>query len=350
MTASPTEAAQMTPPLPPPRTPFPVRAPFKTGTDLYKLGRPLWGRPEESLFEFDDTFAATITEKLAVFRQSPAHSLLYLQDDWPALESVLWDIAAAAAADQPDYLVCDKRGFGSKLLGYRLARDGTLHFEEAHYSQLGRDCLNYLQTLDLKDRLCAALALSVQEDLVTMRNISGEDNADEAEALLVAIPSHWDPAEKLGQSFHDIHIPVGDNRRLLSSAPRLMQAMIEKGPFVRYNWSLASVPLLCQNPALLTDHAHTLEDPTLIGLPPHALLKRLYFRVERQTLLNFTERNRALFTIRIFQRPLLAALETEDYARTLADTVASMTPAHLEYRAMTDIVDDLVTALRTHRP
>lgn len=340
----------MTTTLSPARKPFPVRVPFKTATDLYRLGRSLSGRVEEKLFEFDDTFAATIREKLAIFRSVPHHSLLYLQDDLPALERVLWQVAAAIATEHPEYALFDDSGYRSRLLGYRLSREGTLEMQEAVYPELGRACVAYLRTLSGMDRLCVALALSVQEDLVIMRNLTGDDNRDEAEALLVALPTNWDPAEKLGQSFREIHIPVGDHERLLRSAPRMMQAMIEKGPFVRYNWSLASVPALSQNQALLDDYTHTLEDPALARLPtPQALLKRLYFRVERQTMLNFTEAGRALFAIRIYQHPLIEALESEAHARTLADALASMNREHLAYHALTDIVEMLTAGLRDYR-
>ncbi|MEM6284127.1 MAG: heme-dependent oxidative N-demethylase subunit alpha family protein [Chloroflexota bacterium] len=339
--------------LPPVREPFPVKTPFKTATDLYKLGRPVYGYPEDTVFVFDAAFEPMIAEKLAVFSEYPQCSLLYMDDDIAALEGVLWQIAETAGREFPAYFTCDEMGFRSALTGVGLRRDGSLTFDadNAAFPELGQDCYDYLDglggTMAPTDRLCAALALSVQEDLAIMRNRSGEPNADEAEALLVALPTHWDPAEKLGLSFHDIHVPIGDNARLLNASPRLMKAMIGQGPFVRYNWSFTTTETLAQNPVII--HGHSLENMDAVP-EGDALLDMLYFRSERQTLMSFPEVGRALFTIRIYQRPLKAALTTREHVQRVADAVESMTPGHLAYRGMADLVDHLVMGLRAFEP
>ncbi|MEL6269305.1 MAG: heme-dependent oxidative N-demethylase subunit alpha family protein [Chloroflexota bacterium] len=339
--------------LPPVREPFPVKTPFITATDMYKLGRPVYGYPEDTVFLFDAAFAPMIDEKLAVFSQYGHHSLLYLDDDIPTLEGVLWQIAEAVGREFPAYFTCYENGFRSRLTGVGLRRDGSLTFDvdNAVFPELGQDCYDYLDglggTMAHADRLCAALALSVQEDLAIMRNRTGEPNADEAEALLVALPTHWDPAEKLGLSFHDIHVPVGDNDRLLRASPRLMKAMIGQGPFVRYNWSLTSTKALAQNPVMI--HGHSLENMDTVP-EGDALLDMLYFRSERQTLIPFPDVGRALFTIRIFQRPLKDALKTREHVQRVADAVESMTPGHIAYRGMENMVDNLVRALRGYEP
>ncbi|MEO0562293.1 MAG: heme-dependent oxidative N-demethylase subunit alpha family protein, partial [Chloroflexota bacterium] len=284
-----------------------------------------------------------------MFQHHPDHSLLFLRDDLNALTDVLWRIAAAIADDQPRYATYDQNGYRSKLLGYTLTHDDTLSSSDAAYPDLGAACVAYLQTLNGPDRLAAALPLSVQEDLVVMRHTAAGPNNDEAEVLLVAIPSHWDPAEKLGLSFYDIHVPVGDNARLLRASPNLMAAMIEKGPFVRYNWSLSSVSQLCQNPVVLDEYGHTLANPALAALSPREMVEHIQFRVERQTLLNFPDVKRVLFAIRVFQRPLPQALTSDEHAHTLAEALASMTPGHLAYRSTAGIIDKLVEGVRTYR-
>lgn len=335
--------------LPPIREPFPVKVPFKTAVDLYKLGKPLNGFDENTAFLFDQAYPAMLTEKLAVFQAHPEHVLLYLKDDLDALQTIYWQTAAVIAHEHPTRFTCDERGMRSRLTGCGITRDGDVIFDddEVPYPELGEQIAAYLSTLnDDADRLSAALALSVQEDVVVMRHTQSADaHGDEAEALLVALPTHWDPLEKLGQDFGTIHVPVGDNERLLRAHPRLMRAMIEQGPFVRYNWSLSSVPQLAQNPVL--GAGHTLADNRLRHLDtPAAILDALFFRSERQTLLNYPDQRRAVFLIRIYQRPLRDALQTAEQATRLADAIASMTDAHRAYRSMIDLADPLIAALR----
>lgn len=335
----------MTHALPPARQPFPVKVPFTTGVDLHKLGRPLLGVPEDTVFLLEDHAETVIGAKLAALAQIPAHSLVYLDDDLPGLTAALWRVAERVAAEHPAWATLDADGFTSRLTGVRLGRGAHAAAPSpAAFPALGAAVQAHLAPLTGVRRLAAGLLLSVQEDLVIVRNTAGTARGDVAEALLVALPSHWDPAAKLGQSFGAIHAPVGDNERLLAAHPRLVAAMVEKGPFVRYNWSLASVTDLCQNPVWLD--GHSLAAPDLVGLSPGALVGRLVFRVERQTLLPMPDLGRALFAIGIYQRPLVEVAREPEHAARIADAVASMSAAQLAYRAMTEIAAPLVAGLR----
>ncbi len=331
--------------LPPIRNPFPVNEPFKTEVNLHKLGRPLLDeQPEETLFLLDAQYEALLTEKVAMLTAFPQHSLCYLTDDLADLEACLWQTAAAIARDLPQYTACDADGFRSLLLAIGLSRDGQLDFEpaKAYFPALATRCYEHLQTLPRFERLACLLAYSIAEDVAVIRNTGGGARTDQAECFIVALPSHWDPAEKLGLNFSDIHQPVADNAGLKKSHPSLLKAMIHKGPFVRYGWSLPNSAALAHNPTLSQDSRPTI-DPTCDG---DALLDSLYFRVERQTFLNLPTWQRGVFLIRIYQRPLRAALTTPQRATRLANSIASMSPAMLAYKSLSSFAPQLISALR----
>lgn len=332
--------------LPPVQNPFPVKTRFETSVDLYKMGSSRFGDEEQTLIRFDAAYPKMIEDKLDVFESHPGHSMLTLDDDLEGLETCFWEIMAQLASDQPKYLSLTSAGFQSMLLGITLSREGEVTFDRSssHFPELAARAYDFLQALRGVKRTGAMLALSIQEDHVVMRNQSGEPNDDVAESLFVALPTHWDPLDQLGKNLWNIHVPVGDNERLLRSSARLIKAMIEKGPFYRYNWALANLDLLCQNPVIL--ETDSLFDPNEAeAATADALINQLFFRVERQALLNYPKLQRGLFLIRIYQRPLREAIDSRKRAQQLATSIRSMSQAHLEYRAMDGMADLLVAGL-----
>ena len=60
------------------------------------------------------------------------------------------------------------------------------------------------------------------------------------------------------------------------------------------------------------------------------------FRTERQTFIPLPQQRQAVFTIGVESRPLTLAIDSPKRARRLHDALASMTPAVLAYRGLTD--------------
>lgn len=179
-----------------------------------------------------------------------------------------------------------------------------------------------------------ALALNVQEDFVLMRaaesvaQMAASDRRSSAcaglwaEASMVSFPSGWSPELKMGRSLADIHAPVADGQALRRASPSLSLAMLEKGPFVRYVWTLSEGPALDRRPGQVG---------ATVSLAP-ASLARLWFRCERQTTLALPGHSRALFLIRVYVAPLLEAADTQARRELLAEALRSMTPAMVEYK------------------
>lgn len=159
-----------------------------------------------------------------------------------------------------------------------------------------------------------------------------------AELLHVCFPSGWDPAARAGAGFAALHAPVPHGEALRRAAPQLVRAMVSRGPFVRYVWSLAPDARLDRNPRRQPDQR--------ASRPPQAL----WFWVERQTVMPLPELGRALFTIRVYVTPLASVLTDQERRRTLASAVASMDAEALAYKGIGSMRDPLLAWLTRGGP
>lgn len=185
----------------------------------------------------------------------------------------------------------------------------------------------WLAAQSSRDRMMDLLALALEEDLVV---IAGPENggADRAELLHVALASGWSAVDKLGLDFAQIHGPVPENHALLDAHAGLVRTFIERGPFVREVWGLHADDALCHDPHL---HGRT-PDPD--PMTPESVAAQTWFRTERQTLLGLPSVNRALFSIRVANRPLADVVSTPERAARLAASLRDMSEAIARYKGM----------------
>ncbi len=316
--------------------PFPVEPRYSVRPTLQR-----WSAGDRGHLRLDARYPAYLGEKLRL-----------LSDDAPGCrvpaarvgEDVLMDALQRAAEGLardaalhppagpgvPAPIVADDGHIGLPLLGVSLER-GTARLrlerpevrvpglDEALLERVGA----HLEGLRPVERLADALALAVQEDLALVRGTAPDGASDgTAELLHVCFPSSWDPGERAGAGFVALHAPIPDNGALLGAAARVVQAMVDKGPFVRYVWSLSPDGALDRNPRRVPRASGRLE--------PAAL----WFRTERQTVMPMPEAGRALFTIRVYRAPLPSVLTSPERRSALAGALASMSEALLEYKGV----------------
>ena len=188
-----------------------------------------------------------------LLKTHPEHVRVYVDTDLDGLTVCLWEVAHCIAEDQPEFASYENGRFTSKLLGLSLNRNQSIRLEpeNAIFKEIASACYKHLQPLSHFEQLCDLLRLSVQEDIVIGR-VFPESSTDIMECLLVPLPSKWTPQEKVGLSFAGTHAPIPNNERLVNAAPRLVDAIMTKGDFIRYNWSLSSNELP-QDPAINTN-------------------------------------------------------------------------------------------------
>jgi hypothetical protein len=150
------------------------------------------------------------------------------------------------------------------------------------------------------------LAMQLQEDICIHR-IS--DETDWLAAAHVCFPSGWNPAEKIGRTFREIHEPIpGMN---LGMSRKLAETMVYHGPFERVVWGVT------QNRFVRVRPQKEPFDPA----------KPIYVKYERQVTVGFPAVRAALFTIRQH------VIEDVDL-KVLRDAIAGMTPEQKEYKGI----------------
>lgn len=157
----------------------------------------------------------------------------------------------------------------------------------------------------------------IGEDFVVL---GCEDAGVDARVRLVSVgfPSGWAPEKIIGQSFLEVHAPVPDFHAVAERADSLVNAMIEKGPYVRFIWTVTSDAELDHHPNVVRASWRD----ALTG----------YLRVERQVTVPFAARHASLFLIRTYVTPFDEL--TPEQRSDLARSIQGMSDAVLRYKGI----------------
>lgn len=157
------------------------------------------------------------------------------------------------------------------------------------------------------------LSLRAQEDLALLAELPSSSLVMGE----ISMPSHWSPQRIKEVSFWEIHTPVPGFPRDDRVSARLGRMIAERGPLVRFVWTIATDPKLDHHPK----HRRT----------PWEEARGLWFRVERQLTVPL-EGMGALFLIRTYLYPL-SALSVEERA-TLNEAIALMPEEVARYKGL----------------
>jgi hypothetical protein len=317
---------------------------------MTRLAAPAPPGSNAGFFVLGPDARAYLGEKLRILGASAERHRGAVPDaDERALGHVLRATLETLGAEHPAWLTPTAEGRVARSLGLRFAlREGGHAERGLRVERCGPAAPGWEELSDGVERWLAAqrglaqladgAALLMQEDHAVVR--AGEaPGGDAVESLHVCFPSHWDPREKLGDHFAGVHGPVASNAVLLKAHHNIVQAMVAKGPFVRYAWGIARDGRLDHHPAATGAERLDLWPPTT---PPEPA----YLRVERQTTRGFPELGRALFTIRTYVLPLsvLRARDPEA-ARALAAALRGMDAGERRYKQVVADADALAAWL-----
>ncbi len=288
---------------------------------LYRLGvQPTEGRIEHHTFAFDHTYPRYIAAKVAA-RTRALHEYYVLAGLNPELrEQVLEFIARTAAHDSGGVLTWDGQTLTNEALGWAGTLDlgrGTLEALR-HFAAPHAELVAEVRPTDALD----FMAMNVQEDLSVLAVHPGS-GTDFLAAIHVLLPEKWNPQDKVGRDFAAVHAPVAGSGPMIATAPKLIGAVTQRGPFARFVWGVTPSGKLDHHPNLPPEDGLT-DDPA-----------QFFLRAERQTLHGFPAQQGALFTIRAYLYPLRELLDTPARSAALAEGIRTMTPAQLEYKGLT---------------
>lgn len=146
-----------------------------------------------------------------------------------------------------------------------------------------------------------ALARALQEDLCVM--CAGEDWSGSAALIDVRFPTGWRPERLRDANFQAIHEPVPGFAKHAAAAKNMIRSMVERGPFVRFVWTLCPDAELDRHP----------DRPRRTGWQD---AQRAWLRVERQVTVPLSAARASVFLIRVY-RYALAELTPEQRACVL---------------------------------
>ena len=184
----------------------------------------------------------------------------------------------------------------------------------------GKKCSGCVEPQPAYKNLFDSICSQIQEDVCVMR-------FDELVSAHVCLPSWWSPAEKMGMGMREIHegVPGMDK----TSYEHIWNACLNKGPYIRYNWSLTDTPVLNQHPSKNIGKDFDSGD--------------LFLRVERQVLHGFPVVKSVLFLIRTYVGNI-NTLTTEQRI-VLAKVVDEMNEEELIYKNLIEYKNIIINRL-----
>jgi hypothetical protein len=266
--------------LPAQVVPWPATLDTAPRGDLY--------RSTGATFALDAALPAYLEAKLAAAHE-PWAALTSSHADETVLEACATRLYERVHAEQPALLERVGDGWRFPFTGVRISSVGAVMLEisGAKLEMLGARIVERANLQHGARARILALALNIQDDLALMHR-------DVAEGLWVMLPSSWNPLEKIGLPLAAIHAPVPNSTVLQNATPNLTKAVLERGPFERFVWTLQAAPNLGAHPARpVNDDGGT------------------HWRVERQTFFPMPDLERYWFVIRVHVVPLETVLNPE---------------------------------------
>jgi hypothetical protein len=186
-----------------------------------------------------------------------------------------------------------------------------------------------------------ALACQVQEDIAVL--CAADDRRDWLAALHLCSPSHWAAEDKIGKNFVDVHKPIPGIEKINRAASSFVDAMINKGPYVRFVWGFGTDRRL---------NHHPVPAP---GFDPAVWKGRTFsrdcegspfiLRLERQVLCGLPEVRASVFLIRVYFMDGEEIRRDTEKRALLRSSLLSMTPESREYKGLVHCMDDVIAWL-----
>ena len=307
---------------------------FELKAGLHLLGTDFGnGDADAKVFQIDASFDRYRRAKL-VARAECLSKYYRVHRYTPAVaQQVAHFIAYRLAREHPDHFSVEQQISGSTVLNCALTGEALVFAADMQLVE-ARNKVDppYISALD-------ALACQTQEDLAVFRMADREWLS----AVHLCFPNHWAAEEKIGRSFSEIHSPVPGIGKISARGAALVDAMIYKGPYVRFAWGLSTDTHLNHHPQPRPDVAqHTWQGRTFDRARP-----ALWLRIERQILWGFPQIAAALFTIRTYFTDCRQIKRDSGKLARLTCAIESMSLETLRYKGIANTKPEILRWLRS---
>jgi hypothetical protein len=155
------------------------------------------------------------------------------------------------------------------------------------------------------------ICLRLEEDVAILKD-------GYLQSIGFCFPSGFYPTQKLGLSFFEMHLPVGDGETLRRSSEKVSALISKKDAmFRRHVWTLTSLPSLSQLPSYTKPVPQSIND--------------LYFRTETQTTVG-VDGGICLFFVKVDMHPLQQVWDDKEKRQMVVESINSMSEAVVTYK------------------
>jgi len=195
-------------------------------------------------------------------------------------------------------------------------------YTEYDYLPLVKEMSSYCgfqETVDIRK-----VALQLEEDIAILHE-------GKVVSMCFCFPSGFDPKEKVGLTFFELHTPVADNHKLQRASPKVAELISTPGAlYRRFVWTLTTSPKLSRHPFYRASE------------PPVTTIDNLYFRKETQTTVGHADGKTTFFFVKVDVVPFLSL--SDDMQKQAIASLATMSDAVIEYKGLGDIKKLLYSA------
>lgn len=281
-------------------------------------------KEEDAIVEVDQHYYSEI--KLKRFLLEVDHS--YYFNSLPETNLAQWEVVEKVANDLVKF---DSTSFSLTKNGLNLEFRNAILKEELTCT-LGDERSIPLAPMDWIGR-------QVQEDLILL-NSSGEVVAGQ-----LCFPSGWSLSEKLGKQFIDVHAPLPSlTSPMILAANKLIERLPLGKPVARNNWGFR----LDDQLDLSSKHSVAYREKLLTVVPTLSLEefgKRIFLRVEHQTLTRLPQSGFVLFTIHTYNSPLAEECKSVERTQAMFSFLNSVPRELIEYKVMDGIYETIICYL-----
>ena len=328
--------------LPAPARYFPLdKGIYEVAPGLNPLGRDFGnGKLDSALFQITSRFGTFRRNKLEARRERISKYLCEERYPQTVSNRVNQALVDRLLAEHPELFVwTEAPGGGGELFARHTGDRIPL---DAQYQLRGRGAPEEGESPEFVSAF-DALCLQFECDLAVM--LQTADGSDHLANIHLCAPTHWSAEGKIGKSFFEIHDPIPHVEKIQSASRALVQAMIHKGPYVRFVWGFATDDRLNHHP-----EAPSGQDPdTWNGRAWNSDRRPSPFllRVERQFTWGIPEVGAGLFGIQVFFIEGCDIRQQPRERNLLLSAIETMSPRSQAYKSIERSRDSLLNWLRS---
>jgi len=354
--------------LPPPARYFPIeKGTYEVAPGLKGLSQPMGNGPRDAqVFQFDSEFRKYRENKLRCRQEDLAKYHLTSDYEPSVSTAVNRFIVARLTEEHPEYF----RWNASQSTGslFCALTGETIEFDEkfelsgvAPPSMADVADANRIPYKTAFDALCS----QIQEDVAVVTSdpdseaSDGSMGRDWLAAIHLCSPGHWAAADKIGKNFFDIHTPVAGIEKVNRAAKSLIDAVIHKGPYVRFVWGFGTDKRLNHHPTpppgvpVEEWRGRSFRPPASQPHPATQVNSAMrstqdspfILRVERQVLWGLPEVRSSLFLIRVYFIDGDEIRRDPRESALLRSGLLSMTQQSRVYKGLDGCMDEVIAWL-----